>query len=41
VITATKVTTGSVDDGDMLEEMIEQVEGNTGQKVEVAVGDSR
>ena len=41
VVTATKVTTGSVDDGDMLKEMIEQAEGNTGQKVEVVVGDSR
>lgn len=41
VITATMVTPGSVDEGDKLEEMIEQHEHNTGQEVEVVVGDSR
>lgn len=41
VITATKVTAGSVDDGEMLEDLIDQHETNTSRKVETAVGDSK
>jgi len=41
VITATMVTSGSVDEGEKLEEMIEKHEHNTGNSVETAVGDSR
>ena len=41
VITATKVTAGSVDDAERLEDMIESHERNTGQRVKTAVGDSR
>ncbi len=41
VITATKVTAGSVDDGDMLSEMIDIHEQNTGHKIDTAVADSR
>jgi transposase len=41
VITATKVTPGSVDDGEVLREMIEITEGNTQKKVDTVVADSR
>lgn len=41
VITATMVTAGSVDEGEKLEEIIEQHEHNTSSTIEVAVGDSR
>ena len=41
VITATKVTPGSTDDGDMLEEMIESHEHNTQSKVDTVVADSK
>ncbi|MFH1076570.1 MAG: IS1182 family transposase [Pseudomonadota bacterium] len=41
VITATKITAGSVDDGEMLEAMIEIHEHNIGREGEVVVGDSR
>ena len=41
VITATKVTPGSVDDGHVLEDMIEAHEKNTQQKLETAVADSK
>ena len=41
VITATKVTPGSVDDGEMLEEMVERTRGNTQRKIETVVADSR
>jgi len=41
IITATKVTPGSVDDGHVLENMIDAHERNTQQKVETAVGDSK
>lgn len=41
VITATKVTPGSVDDAHVLEEMIETHEQNTQKKVDTAVGDSK
>lgn len=41
VITATKVTPGSTDDGDMLEEMIESHEHNTQSKVGTVVADSK
>ena len=41
VITATKVTPGCVDDGHVLEEMIELHEKNTEKKVQTAVADSK
>jgi transposase len=41
VITATKVTPGSVDDGHALKDMIDLHEKNTEKKVEVAVADSK
>jgi len=41
IITATKVTPGSVDDGHLLKEMIESHEHNTQQKLETAVADSK
>lgn len=41
VITATEATAGSVDDGEMLEELIDQHERNTSRKVKTAVGDSK
>lgn len=41
VITATKVTPGSVDDGHVLEDMIEAHEQNTQKKLETAVADSK
>jgi len=41
VITATKVTPGSIDDGDMLREMIEINKENTQTKVATVVADSR
>ena len=41
VITATKVTPGSVDDGDVLREMIEINKENTQTKVDTVVADSR
>ncbi len=41
VITATKITPGSVDDGHVLKEMIETHEQNTQKKVDTAVGDSK
>jgi transposase len=40
VITATKVTPGSVDEGDLLEEMIESHERNTEKSVDTVVADS-
>ena len=41
IITATKVTAGSVDDGYVLEDMIEAHEQNTQHKLETAVADSK
>lgn len=41
VITATKITPGSVDDGHVLEEMMEAHEKNTQQKLEKVVADSK
>lgn len=41
IITATKVTAGSVDDGHVLEDMIEDHERNTDHTVETAVADSK
>lgn len=41
VITATKITPGSVDEGELLEEMIDQHEQNTGIRIETAIGDGR
>ena len=41
VITATTVTTGSVDDGEMLQETIDQHERNTTQRVATVVADSK
>ncbi len=41
VITATKITPGSVDDGHVLKEMVETHEQNTQKKVDTAVGDSK
>ena len=41
VITAKKITPGSVDDGHVLNEMIEAHEQNTQKKVDTAVGDSK
>jgi hypothetical protein len=41
VITATKITPGSVDDGHVLKGMIETHEQNTQKKVDTAVGDSK
>jgi len=41
VITATKVSPGSVDDGHVLEDMIEAHEHNTQRKLETAVADSK
>jgi len=41
VITATKITPGSVDDGHVLEEMIELHENNTEKKVATVVADSK
>jgi transposase len=41
IITATKVTPGSVDDGHVLQDMIETHEQNTQMKLETAVGDSK
>ena len=41
IITATKVTAGSVDDGHVLEDMIEAHEENTQHKLETAVADSK
>ena len=41
VITATKVTPGSVDDGHVLNDMIELHENNTKKKIETAVADSK
>jgi len=41
VITATRITSGAIDDGDMLEEMIETHKANTQRDLEVAVADSR
>jgi transposase len=41
LITATKVTPGSADDGDVLEEMIETHEANTQKGVDTVVADSK
>ena len=41
VITATAITPGSVDDGEMLKEMIETHKGNTHKDVDTVVADSR
>jgi len=41
IITATKVTPGSVDDGHVLDDMIEAHEKNTQHKLETAVADSK
>ena len=41
IITATKVTPGAVDDGHVLEDMIEAHENNTQQKLKTAVADSK
>jgi transposase len=41
VITATKITPGVIDDGDMLEEMVETHKANTKRDLEVAVADSK
>jgi transposase len=41
VITATKITPGSVDDGHVLREMIDLHENNTEKRVETAVADSK
>jgi hypothetical protein len=41
IITATKVTPGSVDDGHVLEDMIDAHESNTRQKLKTAVADSK
>lgn len=41
VITATKITSGSVDEGEVLKEIIETHEQNTEKKVDTAVADSR
>ena len=41
VITSTKVTPGSTDDGDVLEEMVESHEHNTQSKVDTVVADSK
>jgi transposase len=41
VITTTQVTAGSVDDGEMLEAVVETHERNTGEEVAVVVGDSK
>jgi transposase len=41
VITATKITPGSVDDSHVLKEMIESHEQNTQKKVDTAAGDSK
>jgi transposase len=41
VITATKITPGSIDDGDMLEEMIGINQENTQKRVDTVVADSR
>ena len=41
VITSTKVTPGSTDDGDLLEEIIERHEHNTQSKVDTVVADSK
>ena len=41
VITATKVTPGSIDDGHVLKDMIDLHEKNTEKKVETAVADSK
>ena len=41
VITATTITTGSIDDGAMLEEIIDQHEANTIQDVTTVVADSK
>jgi len=41
VITATKVTTGSVDDGDVLDEMIDLHEQNTRKKIDTVVADTK
>jgi len=41
VITATKITPGSIDEGDMHEEMIEINQENTQKRVDTVVADSR
>ncbi len=41
IITATKVTPGSVDDGHVLKDMIETHEQNTETKLDIVVGDSK
>jgi len=41
VITATKVTAGRVDDGEMLEEMVQRTQENTRGEVKTVVADSR
>jgi transposase len=41
VITATTITTGSVDDGEMLQQTIDQHETNTTQRVAAVVADSK
>ncbi len=41
IITATKVTPGSVDDGDLFDEMIKGHEHNTQKHLDTAVGDSK
>ena len=41
VITATRITSGSIDDGDMLGEMIETHKANTQRDLETAVADSK
>ncbi len=41
VITATKVTAGSRDDGQLLEEMIEKHENNTKDRIDTVVADSK
>ena len=41
IITATKVTPGSVDDGKVLEEMIDLHERNTQKKIDTVVADTK
>ena len=41
IITATKVTAGSVDDGEVLEEMIDLHEDNTRKKIDAVVADTK
>ena len=41
VITVTKVTAGCRDDGELLDQMIEEHQQNTNNKVDIVVGDSK